>query len=255
MEGLDHPAADGLHLKAAGQGVVVHLGLLNRQLGLLEGGLGAARVDAVEELVLLHLILVFKGGLQNLPRHQGGHLVGLDGSDRARAGYGHRQILALDLGGLIGPRDGGRAAQHGPDHDPEQQSQHGRNHKDALDPFAPFLGTRPQGCGLRLRARRGEIALRDSLCGFHGIDSFMCRVETILPPLPQRMGRWAEVPGLLSHLTARPLAFSKERLKNPLNFLYKITIHLPPGERSREFRRMGRLYSTKNKPPTESGDF
>ena len=103
MEGLDHPAADGLHLEAAGQGVVVHLGLLHRQLGLLEGGLGAARVDAVEELVLLHLVPVLKGGLQDLPGDQGGHLVGLDGGDRARAGHRYRQVLALDLGGLIGP--------------------------------------------------------------------------------------------------------------------------------------------------------
>ena len=103
MEGLDHPAADGLHLEAAGQGVVVHLGLLHRQLGLLEGGLGAARVDAVEKLILLHLVPVLKGGLQNLPRHQGGHLVGLDGGNRARAGHRYRQVLALDLGGLIGP--------------------------------------------------------------------------------------------------------------------------------------------------------
>ena len=259
VEGLDHPAADGLHLEAAGQGVIVHLGLLHRQLGLLEGGLGAARVDAVEELVLLHLVPVLKRGLQDLPGDQGGHLVGLDGGDRARAGHRHRQVLALDLGGLIGPHGGCPAAEHGPDHDPEQQDQDGRNHKDALDPFAPLLGTRPQGGGLRLRARRGEIALRDSLCGFHGIDSFMYRVETILPPTPGPDGGLGQTAGPSRAFVPsyrQTISFPKRKAKKFIKFFRLLcTLHLPPGRRSREFRRMGRLYSAKNKPPAESGDF
>lgn len=80
-------------------------------IAALSPGLGRGRIrkiDAAEELVLLHNIALLKGITENLPRDQGSHRVGVCRLQGAAAGEGGGDVPPLHGRLLIGDIRGGR---------------------------------------------------------------------------------------------------------------------------------------------------
>ena len=144
MQLLHNSGAGGLGVETVYDGVVVELGLLYRQLGLLQSGLGAAGIDAVEDVALFHLVAHLEGGLQNLAGDHAADVVGVDGLDGAGAGDGYGHLLHLGSAGQVGARQQFfSCTQHGPDDEEEQGGQHQEHRDDHFRPAALFLGCFP----------------------------------------------------------------------------------------------------------------
>ena len=155
--------------------VIGQLGLLDGQLGLLQSGGGAARVDAVEQLPLFHPVAVLEGGLQDLAGDQRSHLIGLNGRYGAGAVHRDGQVLPLDGGGLVLSGGGRWASKEQGAQEQEEDPCRGEDQDQPLEPFFALFGQLEAGGGgeplWRLRLYR---RFRGELCGFHGVDSLLC---------------------------------------------------------------------------------
>ena len=116
MQLLYYAGTGGFGIETVHDGIVVELGLLDRQLGLLKGGLCTAGVDAVENVSLFHLVAYLKGGFQHLSGHHAADVVRVNGLDGAGAGDGHGHLLHLRSSGEISAcQKFFSRPQHGPD--------------------------------------------------------------------------------------------------------------------------------------------
>ena len=107
--------------------VVAALGLVQRDLRLLQRVGGVGGVDGVENGALLHLIPLLKGGGEDAALDEGGHRVGVGRLQGAAAGDGGGDVHAGDLRrGIGGSRR--RGALTGAEHLPAYAGRHDQGH-------------------------------------------------------------------------------------------------------------------------------